>query len=136
MSGIHVLEELKRIGRMILIEDLKGWETQKKNYLSKVQPLLSEKSKQLDQLFQDYLNKVGSIIRSQGFESEVEQSMVLEEKEKFKKIKQQLFGPHVIHFLVSPDFLECCIGCVRERSCSKKEYLNTGEEYHQNSESI
>ncbi len=75
-----------------LLAEVKNWETNRKNYLQQVEPLLAQQAQQLQNLFQIYLSSLSEIITSQGFEDTTKREIVAEESKKFEIVKQQLFG--------------------------------------------
>eukprot|EP01117_Protostelium_nocturnum_P012808 TRINITY_DN4745_c0_g1_i1.p1 TRINITY_DN4745_c0_g1~~TRINITY_DN4745_c0_g1_i1.p1 ORF type:complete len:767 (-),score=332.45 TRINITY_DN4745_c0_g1_i1:38-2041(-) len=75
-----------------IASELEGWQHSKDSYLRRVQPLLDKKTKELNVLFFDYINKLGTILQEEGFSEEVQQKMRHDENQKYRKIRAQLFG--------------------------------------------
>ncbi|PRP86803.1 hypothetical protein PROFUN_05020 [Planoprotostelium fungivorum] len=75
-----------------IASELEGWESSKTSYMRRVQPLLDKKTKELNQLFFDYVNSLRNILVDEGFSEEVQKKMLHEENNKFKKVRTQLFG--------------------------------------------
>jgi hypothetical protein len=75
-----------------LLAQLGQWEKNKRNYLDQVEPLLSEKSKQFEALFSEYIQQLSTIITAQGFDERVKKEIVNEEANRFETLKKDIFG--------------------------------------------
>ena len=75
-----------------LVEEVRAWENKKLEYLNQVQPLLAQKSQELDKLFEDYMEQLKNIISKQGIRDDLIRIMLEDESRKLRNTKDTLFG--------------------------------------------
>ncbi|KYQ89762.1 pleckstrin (PH) domain-containing protein [Tieghemostelium lacteum] len=75
-----------------LLEEVKEWEDKKNEYSKSIDHLLENKSKQLQMIFNEYLQEMKPILDTFNFDDSLKRDILNREKSRLDSVQQKLFG--------------------------------------------